>query len=394
MVEQVTNAWIIRKGIKSNSTGPEAADLISQQIPVRAPTSHEVVVRPILGCWEANMSHAIARSPIDVCRARNEDWVVLGNSGVVEIEEVGSEVTTLTEGDICIIYGNAISDSHGYMKLAFAYDAPNTIGLLAQRLTVPEYNCLKIPTNTRHSLVQWATFSVRFITAWANWRVAYGCWKTQMHDSLPTVWAWGGGTALAELLLAKQLGCNVALICSGVSRLALTESLGVIAIDRSEFEDLQYDDARYNSCRDYRRRYNNAEKTFLRIVNKMTDGGVSIFIDNIGTPVHRATLRALARQGVITTAGWKHGMHQSSVRAVECISRHIHVHTHYATREEAINAILHAEETDWLPQAETEVFKWEDIPKLADAYANGDIRSYWPLFEVNKPGQGSWITKR
>jgi len=394
MVEQETNAWIIRKGIKDGSTFPESAELISEQIPVRAPTSHDVVVRPIFGCWEANMAHAIARSPIDVCRSRREEWVVLGNSGVVEIEEVGSEVTTLTPGDICIIYGNAVSDSHGYMKRAFAYDAPNTIGLLAKRLTIPEYNCLQIPTNTRHSLAQWATFSVRFVTAWANWRVAYGCWRTQMHNSLPTVWAWGGGTALAEVLLAKQLGCNVALIASGVTRLALIESLGVIAIDRSAFRDMQYDDARYNSCRDYRKRYNNAETEFLRTVNEKTDGGVSIFIDNIGTPVHRATLQALARQGVITTAGWKHGMHQSSVRAVECISRHIHVHTHYATRKEAIDAIAHAEETNWLPPAENEVFDWEDIPKLAVAYANGETQSYWPLFKVNAPKQESWLTKR
>ena len=78
------------------------------QLPDMGP-SH-VLVEPIIGCWEANMAHALARKPIDICRERGEEKVVLGNSGVVRVVKVGAAVTTARVGDVCMVYGGAAFD--------------------------------------------------------------------------------------------------------------------------------------------------------------------------------------------------------------------------------------------------------------------------------------------
>ena len=99
----------------------------------------------------------------------------------------------------------------------------------------------------------------------------------------------------------------------------------------------------------------------------------------------RATLKALTRQGVITTAGWKQGMITSTLRAVECMKWHVHVHTHYAQYKQGIEAVNFAEANGWLPPVADEVFEWENIPQLAHDYRNGTLATYFPIFQVNSP---------
>jgi len=70
----------------------------------------------------------------------------------------------------------------------------------------------------------------------------------------------------------------------------------------------------------YRRSYLAAERTFLDLVNEHTARErVSIFIDNIGGPVLRATMYALGRQGVLTTSGWKHGTDGIAELQLACV---------------------------------------------------------------------------
>lgn len=383
-----TEAWVLHRD-SSDVSGGKPGELCLEQYSFPEITAHEVLAEPLYGCWEGNMTHAMRRTPVDVCRQRGEDRIVLGNAGVVRILEVGDAVKSVRPGDVCMVYGAGETDEFGYMTKALAYDAPNTMGMLARRCKLPESTVLPIPRTTRYSLRQWAAFAVRYVTAWANWRVAYGCWNVQMSDEAmpaPFVWAWGGGTAFAEADLARRHGCRTAMISSNPGRLAMIEGAGIEPIDRREFAGLSFDDKRYADDPKFRKTYQAAESAFLDKVKQRTDGyGVSIFVDHIGTPVTRATLRALARQGVITTAGWKHGMATRSMRAIECIERHIHVHTHYARRSEARAAMQAAEATGWMPPiGETEaVVEWDDIPKLAEAHAADRVESYFPVFRVN-----------
>jgi hypothetical protein len=99
--------------------------------------------------------------------------------------------------------------------------------------------------------------------------------------------------------------------------------------------------------------------------------------------VVRATLKSLARPGVITTAGWKEGMTVSAIRAIECMMWHTHVHTHYARFEDGRQAMQFAEKNGWMPPIEEKVYAWDEIPQLALDYLSGKITTYFPIYQVN-----------
>lgn len=383
-----TQAWVLHKG-PEEPTAREPGTLRMEPYAFSDLGPNEILAEPLYGCWEGNMTHALERRPVDVCRMRKENSVVLGNSGVVRVLRTGVAVHTVREGDACVVIGSAEWDAQGYPTRILGYDAPNTMGILAKRVKFPERAVIPVPRNTRFSLRHWAAFSVRYVTAWSNWKVAYGCWRVQTSEEdipTPSIWGWGGGSALAELSLAQMRGWRASMISGRDERLRQIERIGMGAVDRRSFGDLSFDDRRYASDRDYQQAYRAAEARFLALVHERTGGaGVSIFVDHLGAPVLRATLKSLARQGVLTTAGWKCGMRTLSIRALECINRHIHVHTHGSRYSEARAAIHAGENTGWMPPLadDERVYKWDEIPALAEDYAAGRIDSYFPLFQVN-----------
>lgn len=382
-----TEAWVLSKGSANGSSRLRIpAELRNEAFSFPDISSEEVLVEPIYGCWEGNMAHALARSPVDICEQRKEEKVVIGNAGVVRVLKTGDRVRALNEGDLCLVFCNGVWDEAGYPKKIYAYDAPGTTGLLAKQTKLHEQQLIPIPRNTRYSLAQWAAFSLRYITAWANWKVAYGCLKVHLNgnNARPIVWGWGGGVAFAETTLARLEGCGATLISSNDARLRLIKEAGIEAVDRRKFLDLNFDDDKYKAEPAFRRAYQEAEETFLKTVKESTRGrGVSIFIDYIGSPVIRATLKALGRPGVITTAGWKQGMNLSTLRAIECMNWHVHVHTHYARYAEGQQAVAFAEQNGWMPPVDDQEYSWEDIPQLAHDYASGKCHAYFPLFKIN-----------
>lgn len=376
-----TEAWVLPRG----PSEPVPGELALARYSFADLEPDEVLAEPIYGCWEGNMTHALERRPIDICRHRGEEQVVLGNAGVVRVLKTGRGVRALREGDVCGLISAGELDRAGYPKKILAYDAPGTMGVLAKQMKLREFQLFRIPGDTRHSLAQWAAYTVRYATAWDNWKTALGAWRLQMADQeyRPVhVWGWGGGVALGELLLAKAAGFRATLICSTDERMDLCRRLGIEPFDRRPYLDLQFDEPCFKKDLSFRRRYVQAERAFLSEVEQRTGGdGVSIFIDNIGGPVYRATLNALGRQGVIATSGWKHGMVLPVVRARECINRHIHVFTHGARYE--LGAIDYAEEHGWLPPVDGPVCEWSDIGDLARAYGSGALDAYFPMFQIN-----------
>lgn len=378
-----TEAWVIHRG--AGAGGP--AELTREALTLPAPGADDVVVEPLYGCWEANMSHAIERRPVDICAARNEPRVVLGNSGVVRAVAVGRDVDHVEPGRSYLFFGSGVADEFGYMRLAHAYDAPGTIGLLARRTVVPGRNLFAIPDGSSASPAQWAAFSLRYMTAWSNWKVALPCFRSQLsEDDLPDphVWGWGGGSTLAELELARRQGCRATMVSGSDANLARIAASGVDVVDRRAFPHLDHDPDRYAADAAYRSSYREAERRFLALVHERTEGrGVQIFVDYIGQPTLRVTQKALGRMGVVTTAGWKHGMDTPSNRAMESIARHIHVHTHYARFSEVAPAMEYAEETGWMPVVEAgDVYAYDDLPELVADYAAGRT-GYFPIYRVN-----------
>jgi NADPH:quinone reductase-like Zn-dependent oxidoreductase len=377
-------AWVIHA---RNDDQP--AELSLETIELSPLAADEVLVAPLYGCWEGNMSHAIRRRPVDVCRLRLEKRVVLGNAGVVRVLAAGADVTSVSEGDAAVLVPVGALDEYGYMTRIFGFDASGTIGLLSKRTKLKQHQLFRIPPDSPHSLAQWAATSVRYATAWDNWQVSYACYRSQMSvqdEPAPWVWGWGGGVVWAELQLAARANCRVAMLASSDARLERIRGSGIVAVDRREFPDLQHDPQRFDSDSAYRERYLFSERAFLRTVNQITDRrGVAIFIDNIGGPVYRPTVRALARQGVITTSGWDKGGDLRSSRIEACIQRHIYVNTHGARYSRGVEACeyIAAESNAWVPQVDSQIWPWERIPELAEQFGAGRIDSYFPLYQVN-----------
>jgi NADPH:quinone reductase-like Zn-dependent oxidoreductase len=380
-----TDAWVLRQGPKDEDR-PGCLERMLYELPEM--TDHSVLAEPICGAWEANMTHSLERKPIDICRIRREKEVVLGNAGVVRILKTGTQVTTCKVGDLCLIVPIGNHDRYGHMMKVLGYDMPGIMGLMAKQVVWHEFNVTPIPGGTQYPVQRWAGLPVRYCTAWENWKLSFNVWRAQFDLAdcpPPYVCGWGGGVTLAELQLAQHFGCPVSMVASTDARIEHLKSLGVTPIDRRAFLKLDFDQGRFETNREYRAGYLAAEKAFLDAIHEVTDGeGVSIFIDNIGAPVFRATLRALGRLGIVTTAGWKCGKSLEYQRPSACISRHIHVHTHGCRRSEGVESVQFAEDHGWLPPMPDEEYSWDDIPQLAADYAAGRTTSYTPVYWVNK----------
>ncbi len=385
-----TDAWILRAG--ADAGRPRCAlgtgDFALGRFSFPDLADDELLVEPLFGCWEGNMPHALHRRPIDVCRERGEASVVIGNAGVVRVLRAGPATGDIREGDVGLFAGAAVVDRFGYTVRVHGYDAPGTVGLLAKRSKLNVQSFVRLPPGNPYSYEQWAAFSVRYITAWSNWRLAYGAYRLQISaddDPAPHVWGWGGGTTFAELDLARRHGAVPTMICGDATRRAALVELGIGAVDRARFPDIEFDERRYAGDAAYRAAYTASEHALLACVEERTRGaGVAIFVDYIGGPVLRATLKALGRQGVLCSAGWKLGAIAPMHRAIECIKRHVHVYTHYARRSEWREAVDYALTTGWMP-AVTEVYAWDEVPLLAARAADSAVRSYFPVFSVNAP---------
>ncbi len=185
------------------------------------------------------MSHAVLRDPIDVCRRLGQEWIVLGNSGVVRI--LSSRTGYLPEGTLCAFAPIAKQDPYGYVRTVCAYDEPGTMGTLAERFYVNASQLVPLPDEKVVPLARWASFPVRYTSAWSNWRVALGAWRLQM-PSVSTeqthVWAWGGGVAFAELDLARSIGCKTVMFHTGKERGEIIRAAGITPVDRERFPGL------------------------------------------------------------------------------------------------------------------------------------------------------------
>lgn len=372
------DAWVLHR--QADPSFPLIrGKLQREELSFEAPGDDEALVEPLFVSWEANVDHAISRQPIDVCDQRGEDQVVLGNLGVARVLRQARARAWPPEGAVCMIMPFAKRDRYGYAELIYAYDAPHTVGLLARRTKVRADMLLPVPDGTRHSLPQWAAYA-RYFTAWDNWRVARGCWAIQMGEHPTTdslVLGWGGDVTFAEMILARQEGFRVAMTASTDERIAFLQDHGITAIDRRRFPCLA---ASAENDQAYRRDHRASEEAFLATIRELSDGlGAAIFIDNIGAPLYRTTLKALARQGVLATVGWKQGMQTSILRASECIKRHLPVHTHVWRYDDCPEIRDYMERTAWLPDpGSLAMYTFDQATQLAEEYYSGNVSSYFP----------------
>lgn len=378
-----TEAWLL-------AAAPAPAELRLQSYHFGYDPEREVLFEPLLGCWEANMDHALQRQPVDVCALRQEDPVVLGNGGVVRILEPGPR-KDLQPGQCCLLLSFGLIDHPlGFPRAAHAYDAPGTVGLLAKRSKALPHQLLALPAELcqdEASLASWAAWALRYVTAWGNWEIAHGTYQllqpppqadTATHTTNPPwVLAWGGGVAFAELQLARAAGYRVAMFTSRPWRQAYLEAHGIKALLRPP--------GAHSETQAGKSGQREAEAAMLQALQTVLGPqGAAIVIDLIGTPVLRLSLKALGCPGVLTTAGWKDGMQLQYQRALACMSWQSFVHTHYARPDQAAAAFAYAREHAWYPviDPQRDIWDWSAVPSLASAYRQG-LDTYFPLYRVN-----------
>lgn len=355
-----TEAWVLEEGNNK---------LIKKVILFDELENDEVLLKPLYGCLEGNMIHAIENNPINIFKEREEKQIIMGNAGVLEVERLGKNIGDLKIGDKVIYFCNGDSDQYGYPQKITGYDKKGSMGVLAKKIKLKRDEILKIPQDNSISLEQWAAFSLKFITAWSNWKVAYNTWKIQMPNVKNEdifVFGWGGGVTYAELLLAKKNGCKCFMITSKEENVKLCRENGIEVFNRKNIDKSEME-----------------IKLLSYVEQKTGNKGVSIFVDNIGKEVYKYTIKALGRQGIITTSGWKTGGMLPILRQNECQNRHIHVFTHYAKIEEGIEAIKYASENNWLLPICSKTYIWNEIPKLIEEYKTGNLTTYFPIFKIN-----------
>lgn len=359
----ITEAWVLTKVDSKN-------EFIKKEIKVEELKEDELLLKPLYGCLEGNMIHALDSDPIDILQERKEDEIILGNAGIMEVEDVGTlGIERFKRGDKVLFFCNGEQDEYGYPLKITGYDKRLSMGVLAKVIKLKQNEVIKIPNNSKISLQQWAAFSLKFITAWSNWNVAYNSWKIQMpnvSENQIYVFGWGGGVTYAELLLAKKMGCNCTMITSKKENIKMCEKNGINVFNRMIYSNEEL------------------EEQLLKYTNKITKNKkASIFIDNIGKDVYKIMLKLIGRQGVITSCGWKSGGMLPILRQNECQNRHIQVFTHYAKMSEGIEAIKFAINENWVPPECKKIYKWEEIPDLIKDYRNGNLDTYFPIFKIN-----------
>ncbi|MGH1557238.1 hypothetical protein ACRAWD_04295 [Caulobacter segnis] len=146
---------------------------------------------------------------------------------------------------MCIFCAAAQLDDYGYTTVVHGYDGRGTVGVLAKRMKARGYTFFRIPQGTRHSLQQWAAFSLRHMTAWSNWKVALELIACRSPRPKIRVRAFGGwaGTTLAQLDLARRAGCDAIVISGSDHHLDEIAKRGITAVDRRQFPDLNHDPA-------------------------------------------------------------------------------------------------------------------------------------------------------
>ena len=69
------------------------------------------------------------------------------------------------------------------------------------------------------------------------------------------------------------------------------------------------------------------------------------------------------------------------MRAIECIDRHQHVHTHYARYPEGVQAVNFAVANEWLPIVDERIYTYDEIPEMARDYDAGRF-TYFPVYKI------------
>jgi NADPH:quinone reductase-like Zn-dependent oxidoreductase len=213
---------------------------------------------------------------------------IVGADAAGVVEAVGPGVTRVRVGDR-VMLNPGISCRQcefcrkGEHSLCIKYRilGEHLPGTMAERITVPESNVVRIPSVTPPlSWAEAAAFSLVTLTAW---RMVVT--RAQLRaNEWALIWGIGGGVSLTALRIAKSLGATVIAVSSSDAKLERARALGA---DHT----LNY-------------RTQQVAKEVRALTAKR---GVDVVVENVGERTWEESLRSLAKGGRVVTCGGTSG---------------------------------------------------------------------------------------
>jgi len=208
---------------------------------------------------------------------------VLGSDGSGIVKEVGSTVTTVSEGDRVTINPGlscgkckfCLSGSQNFCK-SFSIMGENRWGTYCEYFKVPEENVLKLPPKFSYELA--AAAPLTFLTAWRL--------LTTQANLIPgdyvLIHGAGGGVSTAAIQIAKFLGARVITTTSDQNKMEKARALGADHV------------INYKTEPDY------SKKIYSEITEKK---GVDVIVDSVGKSTFSSSLRLLKPGGRLVVPG-------------------------------------------------------------------------------------------
>ncbi|HXT16966.1 MAG TPA: zinc-binding dehydrogenase [Gemmatimonadaceae bacterium] len=207
-------------------------------------------------------------------------WI-LGADASGVIDQVGTDVSGLSEGDHVIV-NPGISDRTCEYCLAgeqplcprFALLGEHLPGTMAEYVVVPAANVRAIPAGTSSELA--AAFTLATLTAW---RMLVTRAQLRAGEDV-LIWGIGGGVALAALQICKLIGARAWVVSSSAEKLRRAAELGAHELlDRTKVDVAR------------------------AIRDRTKKRGMDVVVDNVGEATWNASLQALGRRGRLVTCG-------------------------------------------------------------------------------------------
>lgn len=207
-------------------------------------------------------------------------WVMAADAcGVVD--EVGSEVATVSVGDTVVLNPGLSDRTCAYcvagehsLCIKFKLLGEHAPGTAAEFVVVPESNVLEIPGTIDPTIA--AAFPLATLTAWRMLRTRA---QAQAGERV-LIWGIGGGVALAALKICKQIGAEVWVASRDHDKLERARELGADHTLSSVSDDVP---------------------AAIRAATKKA--GVDVVVDNVGQATWARSLQCLGRRGRLVTCG-------------------------------------------------------------------------------------------
>ena len=208
---------------------------------------------------------------------------VIGADGSGIIKEVGSEVSTISQGDkitinpglSCGKCSMCLSGKQVFCK-QFSILGENQWGTFAQYIKIPEINALKIPKD--YPFDKAAAAPLTFLTAW---RMLTTQAKIK-HNEIVFIHGAGGGVSSAAIQIAKYFGAKVIATTSTPEKIQKAKELGADHV------------INYKEMKDY------TKFVYTELTNKQ---GIDIVIDNVGQATFQTSIQLLRPRGRLITCG-------------------------------------------------------------------------------------------